>query len=142
MNPELERDDAGLTLVEIMIAGGILAMSFVFLLGSIVSISSTGESSENRSKAQTDLSTVLEEVRSVSYDQLLAYVPPELPGLGDSVNVEVVCLAGGGVEYELPIDADLLAAPLPNPVEVRVTVSWLDRMGRVQTARASALAER
>lgn len=138
----VSKPTAGLTLLEIMIAAGIMATAFVLILGSLTSISDTGNSSEARAQANVHLASVLEEIQNISYDELLAYVPPDRPGIGSAQQLEVVCLDSGGSEVTLPSTPDALGGPLPNPLEVQVRFSWIDSKGRPASTRLSTLVGR
>ena len=135
-------DERGVTLIELMIASGILAMAMVFLMGGLISISDTNKITENQTLASSHLESVIEELQGLSYDQLLEYQPPVLPGLGASSTIQVAALNSGGNQVPLPVDPATLNAPLPNPAEVRITVIWNDVRGRVYSTRASTLCRR
>ncbi|MBN2309265.1 MAG: type II secretion system protein [Candidatus Hydrogenedentes bacterium] len=130
--------EAGMTLVEIMIASGIMTIAFVFIMGSIISISTATSCTEEQMLAGATVSSVMEELHSLSYEELLAYQPAAAAQLGATATVTAVCYDVNGGANILPLDPDSLAAPLPNPVEVQVTVTWRDKMGRPFARRASA----
>ncbi len=143
----LARERAGMTLLEVMIAGGVLTIGFVLLFGSIISISATGSLSEDRATAVAHMSSVLEEVRGLAFNDLLDYQPPALPGLGAAAEVEAALVAddgAGGLETlgVLPASLGDLAAAPPNPATVRVTVRWRDRAGRTLTTSAVTMVGR
>lgn len=128
----------GMTLLELMIAAGVMAMAFVFMFGSYAGISTASASSEELAIATAHISTVMEEIRGrPSYAALLAYQPPALTGLGVTETIQVVCLNSAGAAVALPTAPPSPA--LPNPVEVRVMVTWRDRMGRLFRASCSTL---
>lgn len=135
-------NEAGVTLLELTIASGILAVALVLLMGGLVSIADTNEITENQSMASSHLESVIEEIQSLSYDQLLEYQPPALPGLGAQSTIQVAGIDSSGNQVMLPVDAATLGTPLPNPAEVRVTVTWNDVRGRLYAARASTLCRR
>jgi hypothetical protein len=129
---------AGMTLIELMIAGGIMAIAFVFLFGSLISISVTGATAADRSVAVAHLSSIMEELDPlVDEDGLLAYQPPAMRGLGVAETILVQCVDGAGNLVSLPSNPGALAAPLTNPVEVRVTISWRDKAGRTHRVRGA-----
>lgn len=135
-------ESAGVTLIELMIASGILALAFVLLLGGIISINQTNAITENQAHASAHLESVIEELQGLSLEQLLAYQPPALPGLGAASSIQLTCLDSGGNSVPLPIDASTLSAPIPNPAEVQITVLWSDTRGRLYTARTSTFCRR
>ncbi|MBI5092718.1 MAG: type II secretion system protein [Candidatus Hydrogenedentes bacterium] len=131
--------DAGLTLLEITIATAIMGMAFVLLFGSFINMADLGASTQKRTVAQSQLSTILENVRLLTYDQLKAYTPPAPQGLGASATAQVQCYTVAGAALTLPVAA---ATVFPNPVEVRVTITWRDDRGRLSSLRESALFRR
>lgn len=132
------RANDGVTLVELMIAAGILATVFVFLLQGVIDIDTTNSIGANYVVANTQLSSVVEEIRSLTYDELLAYQPPALPGLGASASMQVACTDNNGAQIMLPT----ATGSFPNPIEVQVTILWQDKHGRLHTDRMSTLHRR
>ncbi len=135
------RNNAGMTLLELMIAAGVMTIGFVLLFGSIMSISTTGSSSEDRAIAVAHVSTVIEELRSLDFTDVLEYQPPPITGLGGSALfiVELIESDEEGVTVlgTLPNTISALAAPPPNPAEVRVRLQWRDDYGRPRRALAT-----
>ena len=138
MNPRLT-DESGLTLLELMLAAGVLALALAFLFGSLITISVAGGLAQNRASAVTHLSSVLEEVRGLSYDELLAYEPPEFDNLAPTEAITIECFKDDGTSLQLPVNPDTLTNPLPNPLQVRCTVAWNDPRGHALQMRASQL---
>ncbi|MBP8129634.1 MAG: type II secretion system protein [Candidatus Hydrogenedentes bacterium] len=143
----LKRNDAGMTLIELMFACGILALAFSMIFGSLISMSVLGRVAESRTQAATVLASVMEEIRGIPFDDVLQYTPPDFegPGVGHSITVE--CAAAGGSEGEgpamvaLPLAADF-GGKLTNPLEVRVTITWRETSGHTFRASASVLKEK
>ena len=131
--------EAGLTLLELMIAAAIMGMAFVYLFGSIVSIANLGASTHKRAIAQSQISSILENVRLLSYAQLKAYTAPAVQGLGAGATARVDCYNAAGTALTLPVP---LITVLPNPVEVRVTVTWRDDRGRTSSLSESSMFRR
>jgi type II secretory pathway pseudopilin PulG len=126
--------DAGMTLLELMIAAGITAMALVLMMGSLGSVAHSGASTEERSIAAAHVSTVLEELSEADLEELLAYEAPALEGLrGETIAVR--CVDGSGNEVTLP--ATQAIGTVPNPVEVRVTVTWQDSAGHTYSRSGS-----
>ena len=128
-----------MTLIEVTIAAAVLAVALVFTMGSIISIAATGRINEDQTVAAAVLSTMHEQFREMSYDELIAYQPPTTSELGATTTVTVVCYDGGGTALALPVSPGSLSTPLPNPLEVQVTLTWLDEMGRPFSMRTTAL---
>lgn len=139
-------DNAGMSLVEIMFAMGILATTLSLLFGSLISISLIGRLNEEKAVASTALNSTLEELRGMPLKDLLLYVPetPDKPGVERTVLLECYDDDGAAVEIpmELEVDPDsgvlLEALPdLPNPLEVKATILWTNEKGHVFQAHAT-----
>jgi type II secretory pathway pseudopilin PulG len=144
-------NNAGMSLVEVMFAMGILATTLSLLFGSLISISVVGKINEEKAVANTALNSTLEELRGKPLKDLLLYAPdtPEKPGVERSVLLE--CYDGDGAAVELPMDlavdpdsgALLEALPdLPNPLEVKATLLWTNQKGHVFKAYATTSVSR
>jgi type II secretory pathway pseudopilin PulG len=138
MNPRLT-NESGLTLLELMLAAGIMALALASLFGSLVTVSVAGGLTEDRAVAVTHLSSVVEEIRSLSYNELLAYLPPTFNNLATTEHITIECMKSDGTALQLPVDPASLTTPLPNPLEVRCTVAWNDPRGRSLHFRASQM---
>lgn len=130
---------SGMTLLELMIASGMLALAMSMVFGSLISISVIGTISESRVDAANAVSSVLEQVRTMSYQELLEYAPPELtrPGVDRTVTLE--CFNAAGQSVSLPLSTTLLSNPpsLPNPLEIKATVIWEDEAGHLYSKYAT-----
>jgi len=125
-----------MTLLEIMIASGIMATAFVLLMGSLASVSATGVSTEERAVAASYVSSILEEVCRTDWDGLVNYQAPGLRGLrGVAATVSIVDAAGG--VHPLPLTGTMPSTP--NPIEVRVLVTWQGKSGHPYRLAASTL---
>lgn len=148
----LKRGDAGMTLIELMFACGILAMALSLIFGSLISISVLGRITESRTEAAAALASVMEEIRGLPYDRVLKYTPPAIEGPGVGHQITVECLTAsesgeeGGEEEGLPTVALPLGSDfdgkLTNPLEVRVTITWQEASGHTFHASASVLKEK
>jgi len=135
-------DSAGMTLVELMIAASVIAMALIFALGSIINISETSSLNADQVGAAAAVSSLLEELRAMPFNDLLDFDPlPPVGATPGTMAVMAVCFDADGAAHALPYDADMgpAAADLPNPLEVQVTVTWQDRMGRPMQMRSSSL---
>ena len=138
------RNDAGMTLIELMIAAGIMTVAFVLLFGSIISISGTGQMSEDRALAAAHMGTITEELQGLGWQEFLAYEPPGLQGLGTGAQVDIELIDASGANETvlgtLPTThADLATSFPPNPIEARITISWLDTRRHQLSMSATAL---
>lgn len=118
--------NAGVTMVELVIASGILAVVLGILFGTLVSINVMGRVAEGRSQASTILAGILEDARSRSFEELLVYNPPPInaPGMDVAVQLEAVLPNGTTVPLPLPSGGAVSPATLPNPLEIQATLFW------------------
>jgi len=130
------KNNSGFTLLELMFAGGIMAMSMSLLFGSLIGLSVTGGLTESQAIAVTHLSSVAEELNTMSFTQLAAYAPPTFGNLGSAETIEVRCQDASGAMLTLPVDA-ATASNLPNPLTVQVVVTWQDQRGYTFTKTAT-----
>lgn len=133
------RANDGLTLLEILIAAGVMTIGVSLLFGSISSIVVTNTITERRQIAMSQVSTVLEDLGTCDFDEVMAYAPPAMTGLGDESAVTVAVFNAGGAAVDLPIADPAVQAALPNPLTIRVTISWRDNVGRVSSTASSAV---
>ena len=127
-----QSSEAGFTLVEVIIAAGVIGMAMAMTMGSLMSVATAQRTSETDAMAAAYASSVLEEVREGSMNALLGYVPPKLRGLGSSAVVTVSCIDTGGQSVALPLANGAAEPELPNPTQVDVTITWADSSGRVR----------
>ena len=138
---QLQRGDAGLTLIELMVASGALAVALGIMFGSLVTLNVMGQVAEGRTRASTLLAGVLEEVRTLSYQQMLVYTPNPIECEGLEVGVLLEAFDSDGMAISLPVQTDTSASgtlpDLPNPLEVRATVLWSRGDGRTYAVSSS-----
>ena len=125
-------NEAGMTLIELVIASGIVMGGLVLMMGSIMSISQTTTQSAERAQASIQMVSLAEFYQDMTLDEMLTFKPPMLDGLGVTQSVEVDCMGSNGEYLSLPMDSmvDSERATLPNPLEVRIAVEWRDSSGR------------
>lgn len=134
-------NQSGMSLLEITFAAGIMATALSLLFGSLISISLLGKLNEDKAVANTELASVLEEVRTMDFNDLVVYSPaaPNYPGVERAVNIE--CYTEDGAAIALPLAEDesgnVDVPALPNPLEVRVTLLWSNEKGHVFQAHAT-----
>lgn len=128
----------GFTLLELSIAAGVMVVAFVLIMQEVVSISTTREIVTEQAQAVAALSSTLEQLRILSFQQLLQFQPVPTGRLGAGETVQVFCFDQNGVPVALPVT--VLPLPVfPNPVETQVIISWRDPSGRVFTRSASTM---
>lgn len=137
----------GMTLIEVMMAVGVLAFSFSIVYGSLITLYTLGRVNEDRVLAVSAVSSLLEEIQAMDLTALADYSAPKvtMPGVDHWVTAEVVAAPESeGDEpktFALPLKETSLS-DLPNPAEVRVTLYWEDAEGRLYKFRASTMRSR
>jgi type II secretory pathway pseudopilin PulG len=132
-------NESGMTLLELMFAAGVLGMALTLLFGSLLTISAVGGMAEGRGIAVTHLASVMEQLRALNYNEMLAYQPPGFTALGATEQVKVECFKDDGTTVQLPVAPGSLPTPLPNPARARCTISWYDQRGHALSLNASQL---
>lgn len=133
-------DNAGVTLLELMFAAGVLAITLGILFGALVTLNVMGQIAEGRTQASTALAGVLEEVRLLTFDQLIAYIPEPIESAGLDIALLIEVFDADGDPLPLPLAPGGGGNPissLPNPVEVRATALWSRGGGRIFSSTAS-----
>lgn len=141
----ITRGNAGLTMVELMIAAAIFSSSMVLLSGSMITFASHNTLSEQKAMTTSYNGSVLEDIRGLGLVGILTYEVPLdnpddetvfIPGIGDAyVNVwAVIPIEGAVVDGQTTIssfsrwfllgeDDPLSVVNPPNPLEIVVEVS-------------------
>jgi len=126
----------GMTLVELMFAAGILAFVLSMIFTSVIAMGMNREIHTQRLQAESVVNEILDQISRTDSSQILNFRPilPDLPGINGVVQVEAI--RPDGAPITLPNSGGNFN--LPNPFEVRVTLSWktTDR-GYTITKRAS-----
>ena len=132
-------ENGGMSLIEITFAMGILATSLSLLFGALISITVIGRVNEDKAIANTELASVLEEVRGMSLAELLTYTPeaPAHPGVEQVLVLECYGDDAAAVALPMALELDDDGKPvgplpdLPNPLEVKATLLWTNSSGHV-----------
>lgn len=165
------RDESGVTLLELMMAAGIMAMALSMLFGGLISVSSMGDVAEEREAASTVITSITEELSdTMDFEDLLSYLPPYFADIGKNPpTIEMECYDANGAAIPMPIlvtqtttessegegegesvtesSGDLVQASglsldlstLPNPLEVKITVTWENSRGHILPLSSSAM---
>lgn len=128
----------GFSLIELCIAAGIMAVAFLFIVGGVVDAANSNSTVNTRMLANAQLESTLEQLRGMAFTDMVASTPVQVNGLGASatMTLQAVNAAGGLVNF--PITNAATVAALPNPTEVRATVTWRDVSGRLLTQRLAS----
>jgi len=132
------RNDAGFTLLELMVASGVFAISLVALLGGVVQLTSHNEMTQRRALANTFNRNTLETLRGMDAAEILAWeIPlddPELgtvtiPGFGQAMPRVFALIPdgqGGVTPFEIGVDDPATVPNPPNPLEVQMRLVRFD----------------
>jgi prepilin-type N-terminal cleavage/methylation domain-containing protein len=116
------QQERGFTLLELMVAAGILVVAITGLLSGLINCILLNETNTSRVIAAGDAQYVLEQIKELPYDNITGYVPPSFNNLnGEDIDVDFV--AGSGI------------------VEVTVNVSWTERQLAMSFSLATRIAE-
>lgn len=138
MNTKRRTNEEGIMLVELMIAAGILVVALVMVMGSLLSVWQVIAISEQRINVSSEVTTILEEVQSLTFEEILDYDPAPLKGSLTTEYTKLAMFDAEGQEIALPISEELLnLETLPNPVEIKVTVS-MHRNNRAPITRSAS----
>jgi prepilin-type N-terminal cleavage/methylation domain-containing protein len=159
MKTKLKRNDAGLTLLEVMIASGILAVGMVLLMGSVLSVASTTALTEQRAVSTTYIASVMEELDGRTLEEVLTYWPPQLGQIGPADRIQILAydtygygipLPLGGMSTEEPggdgeptstFDVSAYAGMFNSPLQIEVTLQRMDSSGRILTVKSTKFIE-
>ncbi len=125
------RHDSGFSLIELCIASGIMAVAFLFIIGGVVDASSSNSVITTNTLANTQLTSTLEQLRGIPFATMVIATPAAVDGLGASAVISLAAVDSSGGLATFPITNATTVAALPNPVEVRATVTWRDANGRL-----------
>ncbi len=152
------QQNSGMTLLELLFASGITATALSMIFGALIGISVMGELNESQALAASTVAGVMEEIRTLSFEELKNYTPPNLHGPGISYLIQVdAMLPGEGSDTETEAaegttTSEIKALPLPlpsefdeelpNPLELRVTLTWQEDSGHAFKMTAATLRRR
>jgi prepilin-type N-terminal cleavage/methylation domain-containing protein len=140
--PKLSPDgESGFTLLEVMIAAGIILIGLVAVMNSVVSTNSLRASADDRTVVRARLATVIDELRRADADGLRNYTPPSFTDRSPAIEIEV--------EYVMNEDGERASPPItdedieiPNPVEIHITSTATFSAGRTVTTHTAAILRR
>lgn len=133
----MNRNDAGASMIELMIAAAVFTLGAVSLLGGLMTLTTHSQVADERARATNFARSTFEDMRGRTIDQILAYEIPvddvdegtvSMAGMGTATVSAFAILPNdqGGVDtFELGVDdpGTLDVNALPNPIEVRLVVS-------------------
>lgn len=136
------RETSGMTLLELTLAAGIMAVGFVLLSGSIISIFATNQGTEHRQVAMSEASKILEQLNAMSFEEIISMTNPILTTLGSGASVTMECFDGSDWLLLPLTDTENAEEALPNPLEVRCSINFEVTGGNAMNLSSSALFRR
>jgi hypothetical protein len=128
-----------------MVASGVLLVVFSMFFTSLLSASTAGEITNSQALAVTRVMSVVEEIHGLDTQSLLTYVPPQCSGLGVWERVQISVIDSSGTEIAIPVsgseseEVDVEDYSIPNPCNVKVTITWADEAERTYAMTVSTL---
>lgn len=135
LNQKRKKQERGMTLVELMFAAGILAFVLSMVFTSVVGVGMNREIHTEQLLAESVVNEILDQISTMDRSQLLTFRPEVnvVPGANPILTIEAI--GSNGTPIPLPTNAPNIS--LPNPVEVRVTLTWESSSGITITKRGS-----
>ena len=125
-----------MTLLELMVAAGVLLVTFSMFFTSLVSSTNAAEITNSQTLAVTRVMSVVEEIHGLDTETLMTYVPPQCSGLGVWERIQVSVTDSSGADVVLPASTVPI---LTNPCNVKVTITWADEAQRSYSLTVSTL---
>ena len=143
LRKKTRKGEGGFTLVELMLAAGIVLTAIVFAMGSLMSMSNTTKSSADKAASRMNLSSITEEIRDMTLNELVEFQAANQGGLGATESITLSCRLTNGNMVDIPLtEENLTVDDFPNPLETHITVTWTDSNSRVQTQEAVVMVRR
>lgn len=127
------RRDEGFSLVELCLAAGIMAVAFLYIIGGVIDANSSNSVITTRMLANAQLESTLEQLRALPFSNMIVATPLQVRGLGSSATITLAGVNAAGGTVPFPLTNPAVVAALPNPMEVRATITWRDVNGRLLT---------
>lgn len=148
MSTRMERNNAGLSLIELMWVAGIMSVGLVLLMSAVISVSAQNKASEAASMASHFNNSVLEAIHGRDLETILTFNSDGsvfevsdagtimIPGIGEA-RFTLFCIVPPSTQGEAPgrvpipfSDSQMtMAASLPNPVEIQALIEFEKGMG-------------
>lgn len=135
----VRRNNAGMTLIELVFAAGVLAVALSTMVGALMTLAVMGDVAEGRTRAMTAAASVIERTRAAG-PQALTQTPAPIEVDGKVMAVSMEIIGDDGENIAVPVALVNGNMPdLPDPLEVQVTVMWEDTRGRVYSTRSTTI---
>jgi Tfp pilus assembly protein PilV len=125
------RSHRGATLVEVLVATIIFSLALTALLGSMVAINDLLDLNRERSQATLDLKSMLERVRATPFSNIITRFPN---GTVDGPGLWPYSSIVGNYTLRAQHITVTFANPNTDPLEIKTTLTWLDKQGRNRNA--------
>lgn len=135
--------EAGMTLVELMLATAVLASVMVIMSGGVIGIANSGATAGVRTIATNLAQSIFEDMREYSPEEILSYAPPFtqdedgtyiVTGLGP-VELTLTALLADGTSFVIGEGDPTGVGDLPDPMEVQLEMTVLGHaLVRIQSA--------
>ncbi len=133
----ITRNDAGTTMIELVIAAAVFTAGAVTLLGGLMTLMTHSRVADERARATNYARSTFEDMRGRTINQILTYNVPvdnaqqgtvTMPGSGTATVGAFAIIPngqGGFTSFQLGKDdpATLNVGALPNPIEIRLVVT-------------------
>ena len=121
----------GVTLVEVLVATLIFSLALTALLGSMIAINDLLDLNRDRSQATLDLRSMMERIRATPFSDITTHFPNgTLDGSITWPYTGIIGTATLRAEHITVTFANLNVDPL----EIKTTLTWLDKKGRSRNA--------
>lgn len=133
-----------MTILEVTLAGAVLGVALVMLIGSLMSTAALTKSADGRARATAAAASIAEEINRASIDGLLSYNPnAEFPGLRVE-DIAIDIFDSGGNAHAIPLggEDEVSLSALPNPLTVEIRITWLSDQGRAFTTTKTLMHRR
>ena len=135
-NPGRVRSAGGFTLIEIMLAASVMLIAVMAAFSSQVSSVNLLRASRESNTAMADLQTAMEEVLVRTIDNMPVVHPP-----GQAIPAYTnLNLTNQTITPSYPTYAGV--GPVPDPLEIILTMTWQDWRGRPMTAQLATVKAR
>ena len=135
----IKRTDKGITFIEILVATLVFTLALASVLGSMVSIADLIDLARDTTIATTDLKNMMERMRATPF----ALIIPNFPnGMTDGPGPNRYPPLVGGYQLTSEHITVTYANPNAQPLEIKITLTWLDKKGHSRNASMSTFKTR
>lgn len=133
------RREKGTTLVEVLVATLVFVVALAALLSSMTAVLYLIDNAKEQVMAAADLQSMMEKMRAASYSEMNQNFPN---GVVDGSNARRYWTMLGGYTLRNEHITVTYAIPNSDPLEIRTSITWLDKRGRAMSASLSTFKTR